>query len=401
MSRKNFGLGFYRSNQVAAGMLPDFPISSNLFIAFKGEAVSHNQLAKLILFLALLLSTVADVGQLRVTQQRAMTFKTWSASASPNEVSAPALNPVVYRHIAQVVWVVSDIDAVVDYWQRLGIRNIHRDGIVEFPNLTYHGKPDPATAKQVTARVADLEIKWIQPVHGGKFWNEILRQRGDGIRAIGYNTQSPAEFDRQIKYFAAKGVGVVVEDRWIGRNGHGRIAYLDTAEQGGGNTLALIDDPDTHAHEQDANQYPLTKITHFAWVVNDVRQVDAYYTSLGFKPFSAIDHNISLDRVYRGQPGIFEMWLGWDRTGDAPLEWVQQITGPDVYVEYGKKHGEGFHHVGINVNDMDEAVKLMTARGAPAAQDASWKASKGKGRAVYLDTDPHGGVTLELIYDPH
>jgi hypothetical protein len=95
------------------------------------------------------------------------------------------------------------------------------------------------------------------------------------------------------------------------------------------------------------------------------------------------------------------MWLGWDRTGDAPLEWVQQITGPDVYVEYGKKHGEGFHHLGVNVRDMDEAVKMTTGRGAPAAQDASWKASKGKGRAVYLDTDPHGGVTLELIYDPH
>jgi len=26
---------------------------------------------------------------------------------------------------------------------------------------------------------------------------------------------------------------------------------------------------------------------------------------------------------------------------------------------------------------------------------------KGKGRAVYLDTEPYGGVTLELIYDPH
>jgi hypothetical protein len=50
---------------------------------------------------------------------------------------------------------------------------------------------------------------------------------------------------------------------------------------------------------------------------------------------------------------------------------------------------------------MDEAIKLMTARGAPPAQDAAWKASKGKGRAVYLDTDPHGGVTVELIYDPH
>jgi hypothetical protein len=50
--------------------------------------------------------------------------------------------------------------------------------------------------------------------------------------------------------------------------------------------------------------------------VNDVHKVDAYFTSLGFQPFSRIDHNVSLDRVYRGQPGSYEMWLGWDRTGD-------------------------------------------------------------------------------------
>ena len=94
------------------------------------------------------------------------------------------------------------------------------------------------------------------------------------------------------------------------------------------------------------------------------------------------------------------MWLGWDRTGDAPFEWVQQIIGPDVYVEYGKKHGEGFHHLGVNVSDMGEASREMTTRGAPPSQAAAWKTSNGKGRAVYLDSEPYGGVTLELIYDP-
>lgn len=320
-----------------------------------------------------------------------------------SDETTPSLNPDIYHHVARVVWVVSDLDAVVNYWKGLGIHNIHRDGIVKFPNLKYQGKADSAVAKQVTAHVGGLDIQWIQPIRGGSFWADALHRRGDGIRAVGYNTKSSEEFDQQIKYFASQGVGVVVEDKWKGHHGDGRIAYLDTAELGGGNTLALMDDPDARANDEKAagNEYPLEKFTHFAWVVNDVHKVDAYYTKLGFKPFSAIDHNVSLDRVYRGHPGTFEMWLGWDRTGEFPLEWVQQITGPDVYVEYQKKHGEGFHHLGVNVTDMDEAIKLMTARGAPPAQDAAWKASKGKGRAVYLDTDSHGGVTVELIYDPH
>lgn len=281
------------------------------------------------------------------------------APAKAEETAAPVLNPAIYHHVSQVVWVVSDVDRVADYWRRLGIHNVHRDGVVSFPNLTYRGQPDPASAKQVTANVGELEIKWIQPVHGGKFWSDGLRQHGEGIRVLGYAVRSPREFDEQVKYFASKGVGVVVQDSWQGATGKCRVAYLDTAAQGGGHTLALIDEPDdrSSAAVVASNDYPLTKITHFAWVVNDVRRVDAYYTGLGFQPFSRIDHNVSLDRVYRGQPGTYEMWLGWDRTGDAPFEWVQQIVGPDVYVEYGKKHGEGFHHLGVNVNDMDEAIK--------------------------------------------
>jgi len=322
-------------------------------------------------------------------------------SATPPD--APALNPDVYHHVAQVTWVVADVDRVADYWQHLGIHDIHRDGVVNLPNLTHQGKPDPASVKQITAQVDALEIRWIQPVKGGKFWHDALQKRGDGIRVLSYSARSSQEFDDQIKYFASKGVGVLAENSWQGHTGKGRFAYLDTAAQGGGHTIGLIDDPDTRAHAaapSTANDYPVGKITHFAWVVNDVRQVDAYYTKIGFKPLSAIDHNISLDRIYRGQPGVYEMWLGWDRTGDFPFEWVQQITGPDVYVEYQKAHGEGFHHLGVNVTDMDEAIKLMTDRGAPPTQLAAWKTAKGKGRAVYLDTDPHGGVTLELIYSP-
>jgi catechol 2,3-dioxygenase-like lactoylglutathione lyase family enzyme len=364
--------------------------------------------AKLVSGLIVAVSLSSFAGNLATPahQQRAAALGGWPAAAtSSDETTAPALDPAVYHHVAQVTWVVSDIDRVVGYWQQLGIKDIHRNGVVRFPGLTFRGKPDPATAKQITADIGQLQIKWVQPLRGGKFWCAELREHGDGIRVISYNVRSSREFDEQIRYFASKGVGVVVQDSWQGPTGRGRMAYLDTAAQGGGTMLGLIDDPDARSHQRaaigTANEFPLQEIKHFAWVVNDVRKVDAYYTSLGFKPLSSIDHNVSLDRVYRGQPGSYEMWLGWNRTGDAPFEWVQQITGPDVYVEYGKKHGEGFHHLGVIVTDMDEAIKVMTVRGAAPSQAAAWNTKNGKGRAVYMDTEPYGGVTLELIYDPN
>ncbi|MGO9270655.1 MAG: VOC family protein [Terriglobia bacterium] len=320
-----------------------------------------------------------------------------------DQAAAPALDPGLYHHVARVVWVVGDLDRVVGYWQKLGVHDLRDDGVVTFPSLTYHGKPDPASARRIIGHIGVLEIEWLQPVKGGEFWSSGLREHGDGIRALGYNTATSQEFDGQVRYFASKGVGVVVQGEWKGQKGRGRFVYLDTAAKGGGNTLALFDDPDAPSPATvmpTHNEYPLTKIGHYAWVVRDVKEVDAYYASLGFKPFANIDHNISLDRVYRGQPGTYEMWLGWDRTGDAPFEWVQQITGPDIYVEYYGKHGEGFHHLGVTVTDMDQAIALMTGRGAPPSQTAAWSTPKGKGRAVYLDTEPYGGVTLELIYDP-
>jgi catechol 2,3-dioxygenase-like lactoylglutathione lyase family enzyme len=356
--------------------------------------------------LAVMLSGLVSSGQAQRSDQPSESLN----SASPTEASqssdtsAPALDPTVFHHIAQITWVVGDLDRVVNYWQGLGIHDIHRDGEVSYPNLTYRGKADPAKVKQVTAQVDKLQVKWIQPVSGGKFWRDKLSAQGDGIRVLSYETPSSQIFDEQVRYFASKGVKVVVEDSWQGKTGRCRMAYLDTAPQGGGNTIGLIDDPDARSADGTpagpANQYPVAKFTHFAFVVKDVQKVNAYYTSLGFQPFSSIDHNISLDRIYRGQPGHYEMWLGWDRTGDASLEWIQQITGPDVYVEYAKAHGEGFHHLGVNVTDMDAAIALMKDRGAPPNQLAAWTSSKGKGRAVYLDTEPYGGVTVELIYDP-
>ncbi len=323
-----------------------------------------------------------------------------------SDAMADVLQPDIYRHVAEVTWVVSDLDRLVWYWQRLGIREIHHDGAVSYPNLTYRGKPDPATAKQITAQFGQTRIKWIQPLHGGRYWSEELKAHGDGIFVLSYAVQTSQEFDNQVKYFTSRSVTVAAENDWKPRAGSekARMVYLDTAAQGGGTMMGLIYDPDAKANDiaatNEGNEYPFKQLGHFAWVVNDVRKVDAYYTSLGFPPFSGIDHNISLDRVYHGEPGTYEMWLGWNRTGEAPFEWVQQITGPDIYVEYMKKHGEGFHHLGVNVTNMDEAIKQFSARGAAPSQLAAWSTPKGKGRAVYVDSAHWGGVTLELIYDP-
>jgi opacity protein-like surface antigen len=316
------------------------------------------------------------------------------------EIAQPTVDLSVYGHVGSVVWVVKDLNLVLNYWEKLGLKNIERTNVTEFTGLIYRGKSAPTTARSAFAHVGGVQIEWIQPVTGINLYTEFLKRHGDGVLALGFAVKSDPELEKQIQYFQSKDVEVAQRTEWRNAKGTGHGAYLDTAAKGGGFTLAVYYDPNGPALDEpgmEGNDAPFTKLTHYAFVVRDDRKVADYWQGLGFGAMP-IDHNISLNRVYRGQPGKFKMDLGWWRFGDTPFEWIQSTQGPNVYEEYLKKHGEGFHHVGVNVDDMDAAAKSFAAKGAPRSQWGGWDNPKGKGQFAYLDTDPHGGVTLELIW---
>jgi len=323
-----------------------------------------------------------------------------SAAASPAaDVAKPTVDLSIYGHVSSIIWVAKDLDPVLAYWEKLGLKNIERPNVTEFKGLIYRGKPAPTTAKSAFGHVGNVFIEWIQPVTGTNIYTEFLARHGDGVLALGYAVKSDAELEKQIQYFHSKGVEVVERTEWKNDKGTGHGAYLDTAAKGGGLTLALYHDPGSEAPqaaESVPNAAPLTKLNHYAFVVRNARAVGDYWQSLGFGGMQ-IDHNVSVDRMYRGQPAKFEMDLGWERFGSLPFEWIQSTQGPNVYLEYLKKHGEGVHHVGVDVPDMEAAAKHFAALGAPRCQWGGWDTPTSKGKFAYLDTDPHGGLTLEIL----
>jgi catechol 2,3-dioxygenase-like lactoylglutathione lyase family enzyme len=327
----------------------------------------------------------------------------WAAilPAPAAEIAKPTVDLAIYGHVAKVGWVVKDLDRTVDYWEKLGLRNVRRLGVREYPDVTYRGKKTPLTLKVAVTDIRGIEVEWIQPVKGHSDYDEFLKTFGDGIHHLAFRVRTPAQLDEQVAYFKERGVDVIQQGSWKAANGAGQYAYLDTAGRGGGFTMALAFDPDGAPHGSEVlstHEYPLNKITHYAFMVRDMKKVDAFYQSLGFGGM-AIDHNISLNRIYRGEPGKFEMYLGWWRWGSVPIEWIETIAGPNIYEEHLEKHGEGFHHFGLDVKDMDEGIKLLGARGAPASQLAGWDNPRAVGRATYLDTEPVGGVVAELIWN--
>jgi len=320
---------------------------------------------------------------------------------APAEVAKPTLDPAIYGRVVQVGWVVKDLDRVVSYWEKLGLKNINRAGVLEFPDVTYRGKKTPLSMKMAFTRIGDVEVEWIQPVKGWSVYDEFLKQHGDGVHHLAFAVASPEQLEEQIGHFKSQGVAVIQRGSWDGTKGKGLFAYLDTAERGGGINFELVYNPDAPpagAPAATEHEYPFNKITQYALVVHDVKKVSGFYESLGFGGMP-VDHNISVNRNYRGQPGKFEMYLGWWRWGTVTFEWIQPLVEPSVYHEFMKDRGEGFHHLAFGVRDMDEAVKLLEAKDAPVSQSGGWDTPTSKGRFAYMDTERYGGVSIELLWN--
>lgn len=320
-----------------------------------------------------------------------------SATASPK----PSVDLAVFHHVDHIGWIVKDLDGVLAYWKKLGLKDIHDDGIQDFPDTVYRGQKTPLRLRMAFASFGNADIEWIQPVQGASVYDEFLKQHGDGVQHLAYLVASPEDLNKQVNYFKSRGVGVVQFGSWKGTKGEGKFAYLDTAAQGGNINIELCYNPDagpSGSRPESQNLYPLNHLTQYAFVVRNLKKVSDYYAGLGFNPMS-VDHSIPVDRNYRGKPGAFEMYLGWWRFGDITYEWIQSLKGLTVYDEYLRAHGEGLHHLAFVVHDMDEATQLMASRGAPVSQSGGWDNPGSKGRFAYLDAEPRGGVTIELLWD--
>ncbi len=77
---------------------------------------------------------------------------------------------------------------------------------------------------------------------------------------------------------------------------------------------------------------------------------------------SAIEPNVSLDRRYRGAPGTGSRCCSGGTapatcpsSGSSPTQGTQRVRGVSRIA-----HGEGLHHLGLDVSDMDAALARLT-----------------------------------------
>ncbi len=141
------------------------------------------------------------------------------------------------------------------------------------------------------------------------------------------------------------------------------------------------------------------KFHHVSVIVRDMNKAIEYYQSLGIGPFppsigpsgttpltgkkvwgKPVDYNIDLRHAEGG-------------VGQIQFEVIQPLEGETPVKEFLEKKGEGIHHLGFFVDDLDKETAKMAEKGFMVSQsgetpDVKW---------AYFDTDRVGGVVIELM----
>jgi hypothetical protein len=169
------------------------------------------------------------------------------------------------------------------------------------------------------------------------------------------------------------------------------------------------------------------RVDRITWVVEDVDKVVQGWRKLGFEQIHE-PTLVSLDHVrFRGSPArskvrvaagrlgaarirwiqpvsgknAYSEFLARQRHGDIVYEWILPLKGPTVYQEYLKAHGEGFHHLAFDTEDIDRVTARWKDLGFPPVQSGAWgeAGNSGSGRFSYFDTTSIGGVTIEFLWN--
>jgi methylmalonyl-CoA/ethylmalonyl-CoA epimerase len=154
--------------------------------------------------------------------------------------------------------------------------------------------------------------------------------------------------------------------------------------------------------------YPLpflrNGIAQVAILVKDLEKtVEHYWIMFGIGPWHFYTYAKPLVKKmsYRGQPADYQMRIALSQLGPLRIELIEAKEGDSIYADFIQEHGYGVHHLGVLVEDMDNALKQTHSAGLNMIQDGSGFGLDGDGHYAYLETEEFLGVTLELIQRPN
>ena len=130
----------------------------------------------------------------------------------------------------------------------------------------------------------------------------------------------------------------------------------------------------------------IKKIAHIGMAVADTDQASSFYTSM---------LDLKLDR----QENLGELKISFVPIGETNVELVQSTTAEGVMAKYVSKRGEGIHHLALEVENIDEALAELKAKGVKLIDETAKPGAHGA-RIAFIHPKSTFGVLLELCEYP-
>jgi len=138
--------------------------------------------------------------------------------------------------------------------------------------------------------------------------------------------------------------------------------------------------------DSETREFRLETVDHIGIVVKNCEKViETWERMFGIGPWT-FTTNTGTDA--EGNP--IEAKLAFAYMGDLELELIEIVKGKILHSEFLEEHGEGLHHLGFFVDDVDGEAANRVAEGAKII-------IQNPGQWVYLDPGGPGGVIFELM----
>ena len=137
----------------------------------------------------------------------------------------------------------------------------------------------------------------------------------------------------------------------------------------------------------ETHKFKLETVDHIGIVVRDCEKVtETWERMFGIGPWAFITSAGVTDA--EGNP--IEVKFAFAYLGDLEIELIQVVKGKILHSEFLETHGEGLHHLGFFVDDVDGEAANRVAQGAKIIMQKP-------GEWIYLDCSGPGGVIFELM----
>src|SRR5215213_3293705 len=143
-------------------------------------------------------------------------------------------------------------------------------------------------------------------------------------------------------------------------------------------------------------------IGQVALVVRNLDRAMDAWVRMGISPWRVYTFGLErlLTMAFRGHDVSHAMRIALCSVGPTTYELIEPLAGPSIYADHLTECGEGLHHLGYYVDDIDAAVAAMTERGYAVLQAGRGFGVDGDGAYAYFDTARDVGCILEAILGP-